>query len=129
MKPVPSSGETVISNNGEFRINRVDSEHGDHILEMKLKHKDTEWRIGYAFNSKNPTNDISEFNEIQRIIAEHQESPFNKSPLITRLTDGGNISLTNTSYTEWKDGVVTKEQIDYARFRMLLGQRFGIPIT
>lgn len=126
LKPVPLTGETVTSTNGEFRIKKVNSEHGDYVLEMKLKHKDKAWRIGYAFDSKKPIKDVSEFNEIQTIIAEHQESPFNKNPLITRLTTGGNITLTNTSFTQWIDGIATKENIDNVKFKQLLKQHFGM---
>lgn len=129
LKPVPLTGETVTSTNGEFRINKVNSEHGDYVLEMKLKHKDTAWKIGYAFDSKKPIKDLSELNEIQTIIAEHQESPFNKNPLITRLTTGGNITLTNTSFTQWMDGIAAKENIDNVRFKELLKQHFGIKKT
>jgi len=126
LKPVPLTGEAVTSNNGEFRIKKVNSDHGDYVLEMKLIHKDTAWKIGYAFDSKKLINDVSEFNEIQTIIVEHQESPFNKNPLITRLTTGGNLTLTNTSFTQWIDGIVTKEEIDNVRFKELLKQYFGI---
>jgi N-hydroxyarylamine O-acetyltransferase len=126
LKPVPLTGETVTSNNGEFRIKKVNSEHGDYVLEMKLKYKDIDWKIGYAFDSKKPITDVSEFNEIQTIIAEHQESSFNKNPLITRLTDGGNVTLTNSSFTQWVDGIVTKEKIDNVRFKELAKQHFGI---
>ena len=93
---------------------------------MKLKHKDTDWKIGYAFDSKKPINDVSEFNEIQTIMVEHQESPFNKKPLITRFTTGGHLTLTSTSFTEWIDGIATKEEIDNTRFKELLKQHFGI---
>ncbi|RHW34003.1 arylamine N-acetyltransferase [Lysinibacillus yapensis] len=126
LKPVPLNGEAVTSDNGEFRIKKVNSEHGDYILEMKLKHKDTEWKIGYAFDSRKPIYDISEFNEIQTVIAEHPESSFNKHPLITRLTDEGNVTLTNTSFTQWVDGLVTKEEIDTPRYKELLKQHFDI---
>jgi N-hydroxyarylamine O-acetyltransferase len=128
LKPVPLTEETLTSNNGEFRIKKVNCEHGDYVLEMKLKHKDTDWKIGYAFDSKELITDVSELNVIQTIIAEHQESPFNKNPLITKLTNGGNLSLTNTSYTHWDDGIVTKEKIDSVRFKKLLKQHFGISI-
>ncbi|MEI4771400.1 arylamine N-acetyltransferase [Psychrobacillus sp. FJAT-51614] len=126
LKPVPLSGEPITSNNGEFRIKKVNSEHGNYVLEMKLKHKNIAWKIGYAFDSKKPIHDVSEFNEIQTIIAEHQESPFNKKPIITRLTTGGNLTLTNTSFTQWIDGIVTKEEIDNSSFEELLKQHFDI---
>lgn len=126
LKPVPITGEPVTSNNGEFRVNKGDSEFGNYVLEMKLKHKDTNWKIGYAFDSKKLINDVSEFNEIQTIVAKHQESPFNKKPLITRLTSTGNLTLTDTSFTQWIDGIDTKEEIDHAKFKELLKKHFGI---
>lgn len=126
LKPVPITGEPVTSNNGEFRVNKGDSEFGNYVLEMKLKHKDTNWKNGYAFDSKKLINDVSEFNEIQTIIAKHQESPFNKKPLITRLTSTGNLTLTDTSFTQWIDGIDTKEEIDHAKFKELLKKHFGI---
>ncbi|WP_339322768.1 hypothetical protein [Paenibacillus sp. FSL W8-0194] len=45
-------------------------------MEMKLKHKDNEWRLGYVFNSGNPVDDVAELNENQTIIAEYPDSPF-----------------------------------------------------
>lgn len=126
LKPVPITGEPVTSNNGEFRVNKGDSEFGNYVLEMKLKHKDTNWKNGYAFDSKKLINDVSEFNEIQTIVAKHQESPFNKKPLITRLTSTGNLTLTDTSFTQWIDGIDTKEEIDHAKFKELLKKHFGI---
>lgn len=119
LKPVPLNGETVFSENGEFRVKRVDSEQGDYILELKLNHKDIEWRIGYAFDTEKPVEQIMELNEVQTIIREHPKSPFNKSRLITRLTDNGSITLTETSFTQWADGKMSKEEIDETRFKEL----------
>lgn len=126
LKPVPLTGETVSSNNGEFRIRKLDTNYGDYVLEMKLKHKDTEWKIGYAFDTRKPIYDVTEFNEIQSIIAEHPESPFNKVPLLARLTSNGNITLTNFTWTEWKDGKVSKETIEAERFKELAKQYFSL---
>lgn len=125
LKPVPLTGENVVSSNGEFRIRRVNSEHGDFIFEMKLKHKDTDWRIGYAFDSRKPVRDLTELNEIQRVIAEHPESPFNKEPLLTKLTDLGGITLTKSSITRRENGLVFKENIDESQFETLKKQYFG----
>jgi len=129
LKPVPLTGETVISTNGEYRIKKEDTSFGNYVLEMKLKHKDTDWKVGYAFDTKDTTSDVSELNNIQTIIAEHEESPFNKNPLITRLTNRGNLTLTNTSFTKWEDGIVTKEEIDNVRFKELVSQYFGMDNT
>lgn len=124
--PVPFSGEVVRSDNGEFRVKKENTEHGDYILEMKLKYKDANWRIGYTFDSQKLIKDVSEFNEIQMTIAENKESPFNKRPLVTKLVDGGNITLTNNTFTKWKDGMITKEDIDDNKFKELLGKYFDM---
>ncbi|MET3321725.1 UNVERIFIED_ORG: N-hydroxyarylamine O-acetyltransferase [Peribacillus simplex] len=124
LKPVPFNGETVISQNGEFRIKKECNEHGDYIFELKLKHKDPDWKIGYAFDSSKTVENVVELNEIQTIIRENPKSPFNKHPLITRLTNSGNITLTDTSFTQWDDGKVTKEEIDSTRFKEIMNQYF-----
>ncbi|MFD9626622.1 arylamine N-acetyltransferase family protein [Peribacillus muralis] len=124
LKPVPLNGETVISPNGEFRIKKVNTEHGNYILELKLKYKDPDWKIGYAFDSSNPVGNVAELNEVQTIISEDPQSPFNKHRLITRLTNSGNITLTDTSFTQWVDGKVTKEEIDGKQFNELMKQHF-----
>ncbi|SMB79867.1 N-hydroxyarylamine O-acetyltransferase [Desulfonispora thiosulfatigenes DSM 11270] len=126
LKPVPLTEESVSSKNGEFRVKRVNGEYGDYVFEMRLKHRDTDWKIGYAFDTKKSISDLSEINMIQKIIAEHKDSPFNKSPLITRLTGGGNLILTNNSFTQRTEGVVSKETIDSMKFKELLKQHFGM---
>ncbi|QIZ09244.1 arylamine N-acetyltransferase [Priestia megaterium] len=126
LKPVPISGETISSYNGEFRIKKVNQQYGDYCLEMKLKYKDSDWKIGYAFDTKKPIEDLADLNEIQRIITEHPKSSFNKHPLITRLTNNGNITLTDTTFTQWTDGILTKENIDKVKFKELAKQHFGL---
>jgi len=124
LKPVPLSGETVTSENGEFRVDSVESEHGDYIFHMKLKHKDKDWEIGYAFDSKEIIKNLTDLNKIQKIILEHPESPFNKMPLLTRLTDRGSITLTGTSFTEWVEGKMKKENINQKQFKEIAKERF-----
>jgi N-hydroxyarylamine O-acetyltransferase len=126
LKPVPLNGEIVSSQNGEFRVVHEESEHGDLIFYMKLKHKDQEWKKGYAFQSNTRIEHVSEINDVQKIIVEHPASPFNKKPVITRITDKGNITLTETSFTEWVDGNIEKEDIDEKRFKEIAKQNFGL---
>jgi N-hydroxyarylamine O-acetyltransferase len=126
LKPIPLSGETVASSNGEFRVERADSEHGDYILYMKLNRQDEDWKIGYAFNSIKSIQNMSELNEVQRIIVEHPESAFNKKPLITKITDKGNITLTDTSFTQWVDRTLNKENIDEKRFNEIRKDYFKL---
>ncbi|TDF94755.1 arylamine N-acetyltransferase family protein [Paenibacillus piri] len=126
LKPVPLSGEPVSSANGQSRIRKTSTEHGDYVFEQKLKYKHTDWKTGYAFDSGMPVTDVSEMNEIQKIIAHDPKSSFNKNPLVTRLTNEGNMTLTDTSFTRWSHGIVTKESIDRARFKELLKEHFGM---
>ncbi|WP_442598438.1 arylamine N-acetyltransferase family protein [Neobacillus sp. D3-1R] len=126
LRPVPLRGDTISSFNGEFRIRRKESEHGDHILQMKLKHKDENWRTGYAFHSLQLVTDISEMNEVQQLIMESPKSPFNKTPLITKLTKNGSQTLAGTSYTQWTNGKVTKEDIDEELFYDLAKKHFQL---
>jgi N-hydroxyarylamine O-acetyltransferase len=128
LRPVPLTGETVSSFNGDFRVQKHESEHGDYVLEMKLKHKDTEWRIGYAFHSERLVGDVNEMNEVQKIITESPLATLNKGLLITRLTSNGNITLTDTSLTKWIDGQTIKEEIKPEQFNELAKQYFQMDI-
>jgi N-hydroxyarylamine O-acetyltransferase len=126
LKPVPLSGETVSSATGDFRVERVNNEHGDCLLHMKIKHKDQNWRIGYAFDTTDHVRGVEELEEIQTIIKEHSESAFNKRPLITKLTSKGNMTLTPDTYTEWVDGMEKKKGIDEKTFNELKRVYFGL---
>lgn len=125
LQPVPLNGDTIYSSNGQFRVKPVDHELGDYVFEMRLKHKDTDWKIGYTFHSDQPISGMSECDDVQRIIAQHPDSPFNKGRLITRLTENGNITLTESTVTEWSDGTVRKEPIDIPAYKELLLRHFG----
>jgi N-hydroxyarylamine O-acetyltransferase len=126
LKQVPLNGGTVTSANGEFRIKKADHDFGDYTFEMKRKYKDSNWKLGYIFDTKRPVSDISEFNEIQKILIEKEESTFNKQRLIAQITNEGNVTLTDTSFTQWVDGKVIKETIDKNKFTKLVKQHFGI---
>ena len=52
-----------------------------------------EWKIGYAFTLDSI--DEKKVNNIQKVIVEHKESPFNKGAITCKLTDYGHVSLTN----------------------------------
>lgn len=128
LQPVPFNGDAVASKTGEFRVKKLESAYGNYCLEMKVRYKDDDWKIGYAFDSNREVHDLTELNEVKRIIAESEHSAFNKAPLITRISDDGNITLTNTSFSVWKNGAVTKEQIDEARFKELAKQHFKMDV-
>ncbi|MDF2607949.1 MAG: arylamine N-acetyltransferase [Bacillales bacterium] len=121
--PIPLAGGLTSSDNGEFQVEK--SGGGDYILHMKLENKDNKWEIGYMFDANKIIEDLNEINEIHKIILEHPESPFNKKPLITKLTNTGRFILTNTSFTEWSEGIVTKKDIDEKTFKETVKQYIG----
>lgn len=125
LKPVPLNGEVVKSNNGEFMISKVSSPYGNHLFNMKRRGKDQEWVKGYVFDTERLT-ELTELEEMQSIIVESENSPFNKSPLITRLTSTGSITLTKTSFTEWRDEGAVKRELDEKEFAQLAEKHFGV---
>lgn len=128
LRPVPLDGSEISTPTGEFRVKKEDSEFGDYFLEMKQKYKDSGWRVGYAFDTSEALEDVSGLTEMKRIITEHPQSPFNKKPLLTRVTANGSMVLTETSFTQWKDSGVTKEEIDSKRFRQLAKEFYNLDV-
>ncbi|MBD3918376.1 arylamine N-acetyltransferase [Paenibacillus sp. PR3] len=124
LKPVPLNGDVVVSDNGEFRVEKVNNEHGDCLLHMKLKHKHDDWNVGYAFDSTKEIKDLSELDDVQSIITHHPQSRFNKKPLLTKRTDRGTITLTNSSFTQWIDGIEHKQEVNDEMFKELLKTHF-----
>jgi N-hydroxyarylamine O-acetyltransferase len=125
LKPVPLNGDVVRSNNGEFMISKVNSPFGNYLFNMKRRGKDRDWVKGYVFDTVRLT-ELAELEEMQSIIVESEDSPFNKSPLITRLTSTGGITLTKTSFTEWGDGGAVKRELDEKEFAQLAEKYFGV---
>ncbi|MBT2639724.1 arylamine N-acetyltransferase [Bacillus sp. ISL-39] len=128
LRPVPMDGTEIISPSGEFRVKKEASEFGDYFLEMKLKYKDPDWKIGYAFDSREPVENINDLSEMKKIITEHPQSPFNKKPLLTRVTSDGSMVLTEHSFTHWTEAGVQKEEIDPERFKELAKEFYNIEL-
>ncbi|MDZ5472874.1 arylamine N-acetyltransferase [Bacillus sp. 31A1R] len=126
LRPVPLNGEVVTSKNGQFKVEKLKTEYGDYALYMKLKYKDDNWKLGYAFDSLEKIMNLADLNEVQKRIVEHPESPFNKKPLVTRLTETGNVTLTDSSFTEWVNGKVGKEEVDERRFNEIVKEIFDL---
>lgn len=126
LKPVPLDGTIITSAIGEFRTKRIDSDYGDYQLEMKIKRKQSDWTLGYAFGTTNLIKEAAELSEIQRILIEEQESTFNKHPLLVRHTERGHLTLTDKTITQWHDGQMTKEEIDKRQFKDLAERYFGL---
>jgi len=127
LRPVPLNGDVVASSNGEFRIRPAigdNAVHGDLILELKQRHRDHDWRVGYVFHSCKAITTV-QCEEIRQIIAEHPASNFNKRPLVAKLTEHGSVTLTNMSLIITEDGKATKEAVSLERFRNLLASHFN----
>lgn len=99
---------------------------GDHFLELKLRHKDPDWRNGCEFDSREPVENISDLSEMKKIITTHPQSPFNKKPSLTRVTSDGSMVLTETSFTQWMDDGAKKVEIDSERFKELAKELYNI---
>ncbi len=65
-------------------------------------------------------------NNIQKVIVEHKESPFNKGAITCKLTTYGHISLTNKNYTETFKGTKNKRPIESKDYARILLESFGI---
>ncbi|MFD6510528.1 arylamine N-acetyltransferase [Bacillus sp. NPDC060175] len=132
LAPVPFSGEIVHSVTGDYRIRKETTEKGNYILEMRkndefLDQSSTDdWIVGYAFYLEEV--DETKVNAAQKIIVEHEKSPFNKVPLIVKLTHDGHISLTKDSLTVTKNDKKTKETITEEQYTNLLHSKFGITL-
>ncbi|HZV97394.1 MAG TPA: arylamine N-acetyltransferase [Methylophilaceae bacterium] len=130
LHPVSLKGNLVSSHNGEFRVRPAIGEnavHGDFVFELKQRYKDPDWRIGYVFDSRHAIT-TTECEEIRQIIAGHSASPFNKRPLVAKLTERGSITLTNMSLIITEDGNVSKEPVRPEQLRDLLALHFKLTL-
>ncbi|MDM5155664.1 arylamine N-acetyltransferase [Bacillus sp. DX1.1] len=130
--PVPFTGEVVHSVTGDYRIRKETTEKGTYILEMRKNNdfldvaSSEEWKLGYAFDIEKI--DEQKLNQAQKIIVEHERSPFNKVPIVVKLTDDGHVSLTKDSFTRTKNGEKSKELITEQQYTELLHTVFGIKL-
>ncbi|EOO15758.1 arylamine N-acetyltransferase family protein [Bacillus cereus] len=132
LSPVPFSGEIVHSVTGDYRIHKETTEKGNYILEMRKNNEfldqssTDDWTVGYAFYLEEV--DETKANAAQKIIVEHEGSPFNKVPLVVKLTHDGHVSLTKDSLTVTKNRNKTKETITKEQYTNLLHSTFGITL-
>jgi N-hydroxyarylamine O-acetyltransferase len=122
LAPVPLDGQTVSTPNGQFRIKLKDK---FSILELKLANRDHEWRTGYRFLETDKITNLNQLYHIQKIIEMDAASPFNKSPLLTKRTTAGLLTLTPTSFTEWNNGVAAKQTINTETYYTLRKAKFN----
>lgn len=119
--PLPLSGEIKTTSNGQFRIRPTDE---GYTLDLKLASRDDDWRTGYGFSEDNKITSRTELEQMQQIIETDPASPFNKSPLLTRMTADGHVVLTPASFTSFSAGVTVKRTIDGKEYEELLHSIF-----
>ncbi|QWI50472.1 arylamine N-acetyltransferase family protein [Bacillus mycoides] len=133
LAPVPFSGEVVHSVTGDYRIRKETTEKGNYILEMRKNNEfldqssTNDWTVGYAFHLEEVN--VEKANAAQKIIVEHEGSPFNKVPLTVKLTENGHASLTKDNLTIAKNGKKTKETVTEEQYKNLLHSTFGITLN
>lgn len=122
--PVPFTGKSVSSKNGSYRVRRKDTSKGNYVLERI--DAAGEWKVCHAFYKHN----IDEIvvNDVQRRVIEDEKSIFNKGPIAVKLTNSGQISLTNTSLTEIIHGEKTKREITEDQYKAFLYTLFAIKL-
>jgi N-hydroxyarylamine O-acetyltransferase len=128
LKPVSLKGTRIESANGEFQIKKRNGADEEYVLHMKLKYKHSEWKQGYTFFPASPIKKLSDLDAIQRKIVESTDSPFNKVPLLTKLTADGSITLTPSSLTVWNKGEMTKKEIEGIVFKDLAIKHFQLNV-
>ncbi|MEH6889919.1 arylamine N-acetyltransferase [Bacillus sp. JJ864] len=123
LQPLPFTGETITSPTGIYRIQKKETTFGEYSFE---KYQDGKLEIGYDFFLARI--DETALQNAKQIITHHEKSPFNKSPLLTKRTDDGHITLTDKTYTVIKEKQKSKQTIDTQTFRALALREFGIAI-
>ncbi|SMO32023.1 arylamine N-acetyltransferase family protein [Melghirimyces algeriensis] len=121
LQPIPMTGQTVSSFTGEYRIQKTQTPWGDYTLE---KYQNGELKVRYSFSTK-PV-DETYLDQVKDQITHHEQSPFNKSILLTKLIDNGHITLTEQSLTTTKNQQRTQQKIDQHLFQELCQRHFGI---
>ncbi|MGY4691621.1 arylamine N-acetyltransferase family protein [Salibacterium sp. K-3] len=121
LQPIPFTGEIIISLTGEYRVKNETTDVGDYTLE---KYRGDKLEASYSFFLK-PA-DETQLNRMREVVTEHPYSPFNKSMLLTKITDDGHTTLTEKTYTTVKNGTKNKQDIDLSSFRQLSDSQFGI---
>ncbi|NGP46448.1 arylamine N-acetyltransferase [Bacillaceae bacterium SIJ1] len=120
LQPLPLTGEWVHSITGNYRVVKTDI-CGTYRFE---KHKNGTLKMSYTFTLA--AIDETAMNEARDAVHTSAASPFNKAYLMSKLTDQGHMTLTETSYTTVIDGEKHKKDIDQETFRKLSQQKFSL---
>ncbi|MDQ0268510.1 arylamine N-acetyltransferase family protein [Cytobacillus purgationiresistens] len=125
LAPVPLSGEIMTTENGAYHIGQRD---GALTLEMK-KLGDQEWKTGYRFDVDDIVKEHSDLDHVQQTIFSSPISPFNKKLIITQISEGGSLTLTEGSFTKNVQGKIEKKQISKEEVQKLAKLHFGLELA
>lgn len=81
------------------------------------------WQIGYAFTLEE--SDLGDLDNMKDIIHSHEKSPFNKSPLASKLTPSGRMVMSERHFTIHENGSdIQKSDIGPSEFEEKLNTHF-----
>ncbi|GAA0429886.1 arylamine N-acetyltransferase [Virgibacillus salarius] len=121
LQPIPLTGETISSRTGNYRIVEQHDDKAIYALE-----KITNGKIEASYTFTLDAVDEEYLTKVKEIIKKDERSPFNRSILVTKLTEEGHITLTKDTITEIRQGIKNKQEINPTVFQQLLANRFGI---
>src|SRR5699024_9402007 len=112
-------GNPVTSRTGTFRLRTRKTKRGSILFEKLTKNG---WTQRYAFYP-DPV-ELEDLERVNKIIHEHPESNFNKTPLIAKALDDGTISITdrrvNRTWINEKGMEVKDERIEFQNTNEML---------
>lgn len=107
LTPVGFDGDIYSSRVGDFRIENFINDRGSHHLMMNLRHKNSDFELGYSLFLDDVIVDFdSELSIIEEIIA--TKSHFKDAPLYIKNTPNGHITITANSMTVVENYKVSK---------------------
>lgn len=118
-RPIQVDGEPVTSRTGTFRLRTRKTKRGSILFEKLTKNG---WTQRYAFYP-DPV-ELEDLERVNKIIHEHPESGFNKTPLIAKALDDGTVSITdrrvNRTWINEKGMEVKDERIEFQHMDEML---------
>lgn len=117
-KPIPLNGEEVQDVDGVFRVVR---EEETYFLQKK-EHQD--WDNLYRFRPDEKQMD--DFTAWCQMVQTSPESPFNRTLLVSRVTDRGRVTLSGNSLTVAENGIKVKSVVPDDEIAVVLQQRFHL---
>lgn len=122
-RPIPLTGQEVFAVSAYYRVRPNLGEQNEWVLEKK---EDTDWIIHYKFSQKERV--IGDFKSVCSFTQYSENSTFNKTPVIMRVTDQGRITLHDQSLTIVEGLNKTKYVIDPDRIDNIYKELFDLEI-